>query len=55
MILKNSLNKSFAELNFLQKTQWSHISIFIGSGAMELKRFAIFKILYSTAMGQYVH
>ncbi len=32
--MKNGSNKSYAKLNFLQKTQWKHISIYPKSGAM---------------------
>ncbi len=33
MISKHALNKNCSELNFVQKTQWTHISIFPRSGA----------------------
>ncbi len=44
IILKNALNKSFAELNLLQKIQWMRISISARVEAREHQRIAIFKI-----------
>ncbi len=43
--IKNDLNKSCAELNFLQKTRWKHISLYTRSrvGREGLQRFAILK------------
>ncbi len=38
-ICKKVSNKSFWDLNYLQKTQWAHMSIFPWSGAMGLQRF----------------
>ncbi len=40
IILKNSLNKSCTELNFLQKNQWNHIFTCPRSEARGLQRFA---------------
>ncbi len=37
IILKNTSNKSCTELNFLQETQWTHISIYSRSGAGDSK------------------
>ncbi len=44
-ILKNALLKSCAGLNFLQKTQWKHISVYPRSGARGLQKSACFKVL----------
>ncbi len=46
IITKNSWNKSCAQLNFLKKSQWTHISTYAKSGAKELQRFVIFKIMH---------
>ncbi len=36
---KNSSNESWGELNFLQKTQWKHISVYPRSEGRELQRW----------------
>ncbi len=41
IILKNVLNKSCCELNFLQEPQWTHISISPGSGAKGSKGWSM--------------
>ncbi len=40
---KNTSNKSCRALNFVQKIQWVHVSIFPRSGAMEHERLIRFK------------
>ncbi len=40
---KNDSNKSCSEFNFLQKTQWTHVSIFLWSGARVLQRLLFLK------------
>ncbi len=45
IILKNASNESCAELNFLQKTHWKHISIYSRSGARRFQRYAVFELL----------
>ncbi len=41
--LKNALNKSCSEFNFLQKTQWTNVSISLYSGARGLQRLPFLK------------
>ncbi len=50
ILWKNALNKSSLEINFLQKTNWAHMSI---SPGVELgaPKIDIFEILYGTEMG----
>ncbi len=43
VISKTASNKSYWELNFLQKTQWAHVSISPRSGARGLQRLSCFK------------
>ncbi len=43
IISKNASNKSFTGLNFLQKFQWTHISIYCRSGARVLQRFTFLR------------
>ncbi len=43
IISKNASNKNCSELNFLQKTQWKHISIFLGIGPRGLQRLPFLK------------
>ncbi len=43
--IKNGSNKSCSELNFLQKSQWAHMSISFRCGAMGAKMIAMFEIL----------
>ncbi len=49
IISKNGLNESCAKLNFLQKTQWKHNSIYSWNGTRGLQKCAVFEILtYNT-------
>ncbi len=43
VISKNASSKSCTELNLLQKTEWTHISIYSWSGARVLQRFTFLK------------
>ncbi len=43
IIFKKTSNKNCLELNFLQKTQWVHMSISSSSGARGLERLPFFK------------
>ncbi len=43
IISKNALNRSCSALNFLQKSQWTYMSISHRSAAMELHRFICLK------------
>ncbi len=52
IISKNASNNNYSELNFLQKTQWMHMSISPKSGAPKI---AIFEILKYTGIGKEVH
>ncbi len=45
IISKNASHKSCSELNFLQKTQWTHISIFPRSGARGAKHLPFLKYI----------
>ncbi len=53
--VKSFLNKSCSELNFVQKSQWAHMSVFLSSGARELPKIAVFKLLKCTKMAKYIH
>ncbi len=41
--MKKASNKNCSEFNFLQKTQWAHMSIYLGSGDKGLQRLPCFK------------
>ncbi len=45
VITKNLSNKNCSELNFLQKTHWTHISISPRSGARRLQNFHFLNIV----------
>ncbi len=45
---KNASNKSCLELNFLQKTQWTHVSISPCKWSLGLPKIVILEILHST-------
>ncbi len=50
----NTLNKSFAELNFPQEIHWTYI--FISSGVeLGAVKFVIYQILYCIGMEKYLH
>ncbi len=51
IISKKGSNKSCSELNFLQKTLWTHISVSPRSGAKGLQRFP-FLISYNVLYGK---
>ncbi len=40
---KNASNKNYSELNFIQKTQWTHISISTRSGPTDAKHLPFLK------------
>ncbi len=45
IILKNASIKNRMELNFLQETQWMHISVYLWSGAGSSKNFLSFQCI----------
>ncbi len=46
IIPRNDLNKSYSELNFLQKSHWMHLSIFPWNGVRGSKDCRVWNIMY---------
>ncbi len=52
IIAKNVLNKSCSELNFLQNSQWAHMSTSLPEWSHGAPKIAVFEILQCIEMGR---